>query len=372
MALLNLKGLLLQFATAFWCCSVLSCKNPESPDIQPPAPPVEPYAWNTSTYEAQRVNRDSIVLALQEFRDKLYVESFVLVRNGFLLNETYFTLANQYTRASIASMTKSITSALVGIALREQYLDSLGEKLLDFFPEYSTPALDPRKGNITIEHLLTMRSGFDYTEGDDHSNIFNQNTNWMREAINIPLRTEPGQSFNYASVNAHLVSGILTKTSHMSTMDIAQRFLLQPLGIHVLAWPKDPQNYYFAGSGMILYPRDLARFGYLYVNHGSLEGHPIVPAEWVQVSTQPHDGGSRTWGAFRNVKYGYFWWTAQWNLDSVFLAVGFGGQFMIGVPRYNLVIVVTSNVDCTPTEADERHFSLLDIIARHVITAVRE
>jgi len=365
------RPFLLHFIIAFSSCSILSCKNPESPDIQLPPPPVPPYSWRTSTYAAQRIDPDSIILALQELREKHYVESFVLVRNGFLVNETYYTLANQYTSASIASVTKSVASALVGIALREHYLDSLGQKMMDFFPGYVTPTLDPRKRDITIEHLLAMRAGFDYTEGDDHSNIFNPNTNWMREAINIPLRANPGQSFNYASVNAHLVSGILTKASHLTMMDIAQRFLLQPLGINVLSWPKDPQNYYFAGSGMVMYPRDMAWFGYLYVNGGSLNGQSIIPAEWVQASTQPHDDGSHTWGAFRNVKYGYFWWTAQWNTDSVFLAVGFGGQFIVGVPRHNLVIVVTCNLDCTQVEADERHFALLDIIARRVLTAVR-
>jgi CubicO group peptidase (beta-lactamase class C family) len=365
------RHLLLYPLIALCFCPILSCKNPESPDIPPPPPPVPPYSWHTSTYAAQRIDPDSVVLALQEFRDRQYVESFVLIRNGFLVNETYYTLANQYTNASIASVTKSVASALVGIALREQYLDSLGLKMLDFFPEYITPTLDPRKHDITIEHLLTMRAGFDYTEGDDHSNIFNANTNWMREAINIPLRTNPGQAFNYASVNAHLISGILTKASHMSTRDIAQRFLLPQLGVNILSWPKDPQDFYFAGSGLVMYPRDLARFGYLYVNGGALDGQSIVPAEWVQTSTQPHDDASRTWGAFRNVKYGYFWWAAEWNTDSVFLAVGFGGQFIIGVPRSNLVIVVTCNLDCTQAEADERHFALLDIIARHVLTAVR-
>jgi CubicO group peptidase (beta-lactamase class C family) len=361
----------LQSVIAFSAVTILSCKNPESANIQLPPPPPPPYSWPTSTLQAQGIDPDSIASALQEFQAKPYVESFVLVRNAFLVTESYSTLADKYTNAELASVTKSVGSALVGIALREGYLDSLGQKMLDFFPEYVTPILDPRKHDITIEHLLTMRSGFEYTEGDDHSVIFNQGTDWMREAINLPLRNNPGETFNYASVNVHLVSGILTKASHLSTMSFAQQFLFQPLNITALSWPKDPQNYYFLGSGMVLYPRDMARFGYLYVNGGSVDGHSIIPADWAKASVQPHDDQSRTWGAFTNVKYGYFWWTAEWNTDSVFLAVGFGGQFIIGVPRYNLVIVVTSNLNCTQTEADERHFAILDILARHVLSAVR-
>jgi CubicO group peptidase (beta-lactamase class C family) len=350
----------------------LSCKSPQSSEIQLPPPPPPPYSWNTSTLQAEHIDADSIFLALQELHATHYVESFVLVRNGFLVKEEYYTLAKHYTNANLASVTKSVASALIGIAVRERYLDSLQQKMLFFFPEFITPTLDPRKQDITLEHLLTMRSGFDYIEGDDHSNIFNDNTNWMSEAINIPLRSEPGQTFNYASVNAHLISGILTKASHMSTFDLAQQFLLEPLGIVALSWPKDPQNYYFAGSGLVLYPRDMARLGYLYVSGGILDGRSILPVEWVKTSTEPHDDQSRTWGAFSNVKYGYYWWTAEWNTDSVFLAVGFGGQFIIGVPRRNLVIVVTSDLDCTQAEADARHFAILDIISRRVLGAVRD
>lgn len=351
-------------------CTAFSCKNPELPEIQPPPPPEPPYAWRTSTPGAQGLSSDSLALALQEFQAQQYVESFVLVRNGWLVKESYYTLAGKYTNASIASMTKSVGSALVGIALREHSLDSLGQKLMSFFPEFNTPTMDPRKRNITIEHLLTMRAGFDYNEGDDHSNLFNSNTNWMREAINIPLRTNPGEVFNYASVNAHLVSGILTKATHVTAESLGRRYLLHPLGINVISWPRDPQNYSFLGSGLVMYPRDLARLGYVYVNGGAVDGQSIIPVEWVHLSTQPHDDQSRTWGAFANVRYGYLWWTAQWNTDSVFLAVGFGGQFIVGVPRHNMVIVVTSNLNCTQAEADQRHLAILDIVARHVLTAV--
>ncbi|MEO8167692.1 MAG: serine hydrolase [bacterium] len=367
----QIRAILIRCSITILIGSTFSCKNSHPAEIELAPPPVPPFEWPTSTFQAQGINADSIGLALQELRAKPYVESFVLVRNGFLVKEEYYTLAQKYTGASVASVSKSITSSLVGIALREGYLDSIGQKLVSFFPEYVTPNLDPRTRDISIEHLLTMRSGFNYVEGDDHSNVFNQNTNWMKEGIALPLHDTPGLTFNYASINAHLVSGLLTKASHMSTMDLAERFLFGPLGITILSWPKDPQGYYFAGSGMMFYPRDMARFGYLFVNNGLLDGRTILPAAWVQSSTQPHDDQTRTWGMFRNVKYGYFWWAAQWNTDSVFLAVGYGGQFIIGVPRMNLVIVITSNADVTQAEADAHHLAILDVVARRVLSAVR-
>jgi CubicO group peptidase (beta-lactamase class C family) len=348
----------------------LACNNSQTPDITIGPPPPPPYSWTTATLQDQGFNADSIALAVQAFEATQYVESFVLVRNGLLVKEAYFTLPGKYTNASIASVTKSLTSALVGIALREGYLDSVGQKLLDSFPEYVTPSLDPRKMEITLEDLLTMRSGFDYTETEDHSSIFNQNTNWMKVGIELPLRDDPGAVFNYSSIDAHLVSGMLAKGAHMSTLNLAETYLLRPLGIAALDWPKDPQGYYFGGSGVVLYPRDMARFGYLYVNGGMIGSESILPPEWVIASTEPRVNLSRSWGEFTNLQYGYYWWTAEWNTDSVFLAVGFGGQFIIGVPHRNLVIVVTSNVDCTPAQADQRHFEILNIVARDVLGAL--
>jgi len=351
--------------------SLPSCKNPGPADITiPPFPYSQPYAWDTSSAQAQSLNADSITLTLQEISALPYVESFLLVRNGFLIAEEYYTMGGKYKFANIASVSKSIASALVGIALREKYLDSLGQKLVDFFPEYVTSALDPRKRDITIEHLITMRTGLDADESKDYSNILNQNTDWMKAIINLPMRANPGAEFSYSSLNTHLVSGILTKASGMTAKSLAQRFLLDPLGISVISWPADPQGYSFAGSGLVIYPRDLARYGYLYVHSGWSDGKSIVPEEWVNVSIQPHDNTYRTWGPFTNVRYGYMWWTAQWNADSLFLAIGFGGQFIICVPRYDLVVVITSNLNCTDAEADQRHFALLNIVGTHVLRAV--
>lgn len=263
----------------------------------------------------------------------------------------------------------SFTSAFVGIALDQGYLDSLGQTLMSFFPECDTPTLDSLRRKITIRDLLTMRSGIQFDENQEYSEIFNQSANWLQQAIHLPMAFAPGQTFNYASVDAELVSGILTKSTQLSTSDLAKTFLLEPLNIHVLSWPRDPQGYFFGAGRMVFYPRDLARFGWLYVSGGSLDGGRILSSSWVTQSTQTQVPMSGTRGDFRNVGYGYFWWTAQWQSQNVFLAVGFGGQFIVGMPSKKLVIVITSNQNCTNAEADKRHLELLDVLSRRVLSA---
>lgn len=307
--------------------------------------------------------------ALREMAAKNYVQSFLVVRNGYLVAEQYSSPAGQYLHASIASVTKSFVSALVGVALREKYIDSLGQKLVDFFPEYFTSATDSRKRNITLEHLLTMRAGFDYIETQDHSTIFNDGTDWMKESISLRLLYNPGQTFSYASPQTHLLSGILTKATRMSTRDLADKFLFTPLNISALSWPKDPQGYYFGGSGMEFYPRDLARFGSLYLNGGRTDNESVIPAEWVERSTRAQVYLNVTWGEIQNVQYGYLWWTGLWRNDSLFMAVGYAGQFIIVAPRLQMVVVVTSELNVDAAEADARETAILDIVTKHVLPA---
>jgi len=350
-------------------CPFIACHR--SLPAEPTTTAIQPYAWTTSTPQAQNVDTDSLSFASQDFRSAGYVESFLVVRNGYLIEEQYYTPDERLLNADIASITKSFISALVGIAIQQGYLDSLGETMIGFFPEDNTPSLDSLKRLITIEHLVSMRSGFQYDESKDYSDIFNQSTDWMKEAIGLPMASIPGRTFNYASVNAHLVSGILTRASHLSTSNLAKTYLFKPLGINVLSWPQDPQGYYFGAGRMVFYPRDLARFGYLYENGGSVDGHMIIPASWVSLSTQAHVLQIDAWGDFTNVGYGYYWWTAQWNSASVFLAVGFGGQFILCLPSRNLVVVITSNQNCTTAQANQRHLDILNIVSKRVLSAVR-
>ncbi len=361
---------LLPLVIALAFISLSSCHNPQSTENQNTSVP-PPCSWNTSSLSAQGIDSSLIGQAEQQFRAALYVESFILVRNGFLVQEQYYSTAGIFTNDDIASVTKSFTSAFVGIALKQGYLDSLGQKLMDFFPEYSAPTLDSTKHLITIEDLLTMRSGFDYDENQDYSNLFNTNTNWMKEGIDLPMKWVPGDTFNYASIDAHLVSGILTKASHMSTKNLATTYLLQPLGISILDWPQDPQGYFYGAARMVVYPRDLAKFGYLYLNNGTVDGQSILPSDWVKTSMQPHVYPLDNWGDFKNVSYGYFWWTAKWNADSVFMAVGFGGQFIICVPALNVVVVITCDQNCTAAQADLRQLSLLNVVSKKILSAVK-
>jgi len=210
-------------------------------------------------------------------------------------------------------------SALTGIAFRENFLDSLDRKMLDFYPEYITPNMDSTKYEITIEHLLMMKAGFDHEE-NNYLLIYNSD-NWIRSTIELPLLYTPGEQFRYNSFQCHLVSGIITKVTGMSTRDFANQYLMEPVGITIHDWAQDPQGIYFGGNEMFFTARDMARFGLLYLKNGAWENEQIVPAEWVETSTADHTGFSDlTWGDLHDWNYGYWWWLGKINDYESYLA----------------------------------------------------
>jgi CubicO group peptidase (beta-lactamase class C family) len=305
-------------------------------------------------------------------RSRSFIYSFLIVKNGFLVMEVYnshFTYLNDY---DVRSVAKSFISALVGIAIREKYIDSVGQSLLHFFPEYDTPGLDPRKRTITIEHLLTMRAGFDYTDGLDYSQIFNDHSDWMKETINLPLKFNPGERFSYASIQANLLSGIVTKASGMSTRDFAQKYLSGPAHVPVRVWDRDPQGYYIGATGMNFNPRDMARFGYLHLNNGFDGSRSVIPPDWIRRTVQPSTDGVGSWGDLRDLNYGYLWWLNISDKDSLCIAAGFGGQFIIVVPGAQMVIVSTCEANVSPSRGNAQSDYVLMLATRLVLPAVIE
>jgi CubicO group peptidase (beta-lactamase class C family) len=349
----------------------VSCHEPTAP-TDTVGEYVEPYPWQISTPQEQGLDSTSIRQLEDSVQSQSFIYSFLIVKNGFLVLELYngyFTYLNDY---DVRSVTKSFISALVGIAVREKYIDSVGQTLLHFFPEYDTPDLDPRKRAITIEHLLTMRAGFDYTDGLDYSVIFNDHSDWMKESVNLPLKFNPGETFSYASIEAHLLSGIVTRASGMSTRDFAQKFLLGPAHIPVRIWDRDPQGYYSGGSGMNFTPRDMARFGYLYLNNGFDGSQSIIPSDWIRRTVQPSADRFGRWGDLRNVNYGYLWWLNIDDKDSLYFAAGFGGQFIIVLPTARMVIVSTCEANVSPSQGDAQSDYVLMLVTRLVLPAVIE
>jgi CubicO group peptidase (beta-lactamase class C family) len=253
----------------------------------------------------------------------------------------------------VKSASKSVLSALVGIAIERGRIDGLDATVGELLPAYAR-GLDDARRAITLGDLLAMESGLASTSGE-HYGAWVTTDDWTAAALARPFKSEPGSEFTYSTGNSHLVSAILTEATGKSTFELARESLFGPLGIEVAGWERSPEGYYFGGNSLRITPRDLARFGRLYLAKGRWEGRRLVPAEWVEVSTRRHsEGWPERYGA-----YGYSWWLPPDDPWDSFAAIGYGGQFLYVVPELDMLAVVTSTLEGKGEEWDREAFSIL-------------
>lgn len=329
------------------------------------------YTWVISTPEEQGLDGEQISAAAEEARENAFILSLLIVRNGYLVSENYYypEFYNRNTPWIVRSVTKSFVSALVGIAIEEGFISSVEQKILDYYAEYVTEALDPRKRDITIEDLLTMKSGFPSDRNADA--LFTGQDDFIKDILEMPLMSNPGEEFHYSSVGAHLLSGIITKATGMNTKTFAEKYLCTPLGISIPFWEGDTQGYPYGGSGMDLIPRDMARFGYLYLKNGLLNSAQIVPVSWIESSYQCYAGGDSAWGVVAEVGYGYLWWMGRIREYRIYFAMGWAGQFIIIVPDLEMIIVTTCTYPFSSLEADEQERSVLKLVYYYILPSVQ-
>jgi len=246
--------------------------------------------WKESTPEKQGMD-PNLPFDLQRYIDKElpHIRSVLILRHGYLVFERYYRGFHQDSLHDVWSVAKGFTSALIGVALKEGYLKKLDLKLMDFLPEYRTAAVDPRTENITLRHLMTMTSGLDCPDGPIFRRAMESNDT-IRFVLERPMMDAPGQVFGYSSGCAHLLSAVLTRSAKMTMLELGEAHLFRPLGISAQKWVEH-QGHTLGGHGLSLRTRDLAKFGYLYLNQGSWEGKQLVPGEFVRESTQEHNPG---------------------------------------------------------------------------------
>jgi CubicO group peptidase (beta-lactamase class C family) len=280
-----------------------------------------------------------------------------------LILERYFHGARRERPANVKSASKSIISALVGIAIDRGLIQGVQTPIAPFFPEFLGPQADSGKRKITIEDLLTMRSGLETTSNRNYG-AWVQSPNWVRHVLSRRLVSPPGDDMIYSTGNTHLLSAILTKASKSNTWTFAREALGAPLGITLASWPQDPQGIYFGGNDMLLTPRQMVAFGELYLRRGRANGKQVVPASWVDTSWVP-----RTRSHWSERLYGYGWWIDELAGERVYYAWGFGGQYIMVVPNLELVVVTTSSA--TVGEGRRGHRSAVyDILERLIIAPV--
>ena len=269
------------------------------------------------------------------------VDSLMIIRNGYVVAEAYWHPFAQNLIYEQMSASKSVISALVGIAIDKGYIESVDQKVLDFFPEITAQNLDDNKQAMTIRDLLTMSSGFncDITRTDtDPAGDLVLRPDATAIGLGWPMADAPGSSWRYCQINVYLLSAILTRTTRMSTLEFAQQNLFTPLGITDADWNISAEGVELGFAGLRLTTRDMAKFGYLFLNDGRWGDAQIVPADWVAASTQ--SAFAPPWSPFDG--YGYLWWTYDTTSGHFFEAQGAYFQRIEVSTDEHLVVAVTA------------------------------
>ncbi len=295
--------------------------------------------------------------ALQRAEAMPRLHSLLVSQDDDLIVERYFNGARAQDRANIKSVSKSVMSALIGLAIAEGHIESLDQSITDYYPEIAT---DDRKRQITIGNLLSMQAGLETTSFYNYGSWV-LSDDWVAYALQQPVRAEPGTRLVYSTGNTHLLSDILTAATGRSTLDFARRSLAAPLGFELAPWPQDPNGVYFGGNNMTLTPRQMLSFGSLYLNDGKVGSRQVIPASWVATSFQRRVESPRERGRY----YGYGWWIKSMAGFEAPYAWGYGGQFIMLVPELELVVVTTSNSE--PGSGRRNHIRSLYLLIEQEI-----
>jgi CubicO group peptidase (beta-lactamase class C family) len=303
--------------------------------------------WESDDLKNNRMDVSLVESGLQKIVDGTFphIHSLVVVHGGKLVVDEYFYGYGPEDLHPIQSATKSVFSILMGIA-QDKGLMNVNQKLYDYFPEYRLDSSwQPKKELMTIRDLLVMRSGFacdDRNDSQDCSWAMVQSPDWLSFALGEPVDQDPGGRFSYCGVCLTPLGAILKKQSGFSVPDFAKENLFDPLEIGEFHWMQGPDEVTPVSFGLDLRPRDLAKLGYLYLNHGKWKDHSVVSEEWIKQSTAPQVFKDETHQPY---DYGYLWWekniTYQGRIVRMFFAWGVGGQYLFVVPTLDLVCVVT-------------------------------
>jgi CubicO group peptidase (beta-lactamase class C family) len=288
---------------------------------------------------AQSGNVGRLTPAFQRAAELPKLRSLIVAQDGRILGERYYHGATRARPANVKSVSKSIISALVGIAIAEGKLEGTRQTIGGFFPRELRDSAQSEKRDITVADLLSMRAGLESTSFDGYG-AWVTSANWVRGALARPIVADRGGPMIYSTGNTHLLSAILTKATGMSTWAYARRALGAPLGIDIPPWPRDPQGIYFGGNDMRLTPRAMVAIGELYRNRGRVGRRQVVPAWWVDSSLVV-----RAYSPFNGHGYGWGWWTRDAGEYRVHFAWGYGGQFIFIVPALRATVVMTSDPD---------------------------
>lgn len=332
-------GVLLGAAALAWGCG-------EGPVAVPPPGTVDLAApWATASPSAVGMDEAVLAGAAEDAAAIERLRSLLVVRRGSLVLERYYGGADAGTPADVRSVTKSVVSTLVGIALERGELVGLDQPVASVL-DGAGIVLTGRQRDITVRHLLSMTGGFEWDEAGASRSDTRLYNEWVLSddpigfLLERPMADPPGTRFEYNSAAVHLLGVVLEEATGSTLPAYAERVLFGPLGIEDARWEPLGGGRVNGGSGLDLRPRDLARVGQLMLQDGWSGDRSVVPRPWVREATTRRFGWTTAAGPLASLSYGYLWWVDTER--DAFLAWGFGGQFIYVYPALDLVVVATT------------------------------
>ena len=328
--------------------------------------------WQTIAPEVAGFDPDRLSMMDDVIKSRYTnMNGILIVRHGYVVHEKYFRRKNATSVFHVASVTKSVLSALIGIAIDQGHIRSVDERVLDFFPEYTFDFTEKRKYEVTLRHLLTMTVPYPFKNWHEPLDRMRRQSNWAGYAIGMMGQGGRLGTFKYSTAGSHLLSTVITRATGVSAREYANANLFQPIGMAVIpdneqqaydmedvfgrrvkGWVHDPKGNSTGGWGLTLTLRDMARFGYLYVNNGMWNDRIIVPETWVAQSTEHNKN-----------EYGYLWWVRTVGGYSAFAAVGDGGNMICCIPEKDMVIAIAS-------QTIRRYRDRWALIEQHILPAM--
>jgi CubicO group peptidase (beta-lactamase class C family) len=296
--------------------------------------------WSISTLEKEGMDPQKINELIDFIiKENKPVHSLIIVKNGKLVTDVSFNGYNSENIHEIYSCSKSVNSALVGIAINDGLIKNVNQKVLEFFPEIIIPKYNLEIKNMTIENLLTMTTGLQWEDIYNYDKLWDSK-NPIEYFFNLPMESLPGTKFCYCSGVPHILQFLLERATGEDLLSYAKRKLFNPIGIERVEWPKD--NNGLRGS-IEISPLDMAKFGYLFLKKGMWNEVEIILKQWVEISIAKYVETPNNINEVTNfgAGYGYQWWR---NHFGGFHANGFGGQYIFVVPKLDLVVVFTGEL----------------------------
>ncbi|UCD76679.1 MAG: serine hydrolase [Phycisphaerales bacterium] len=319
-------------------------------------PPALSDGWEVSSLDAVGIDTEKIeALTRRMITEQRFVNvrSMLIVRNGKLVHEAYSPYHQRNTLHSLASITKTVTSTLIGIAIDKGLIEGVDASVVDLLPDFATAVEDPRVRQITLKHLMTMSSGLEwfehgssYNDPRNSEHLMVDSENWMEYVLSRPVANPPESQVLYNTGGIHLLSAVIKSSTGLYANEFAEEHLFHPMGIRAYQWNRDPMGYPCTGGtdgGVGLRTRDLAKFGWLFLHDGTWKGEQIISREWIETATRRHVTLPRG-----RIGYGYNWFPGSRMIGGTsydyIASFGYGGQNLYLFHELDLILVFTCDL----------------------------